>query len=108
MLAGVLLTAGGSIGDPVSGQQLFTECWLASLPTTASADAAVMKAFCDGFIAGVLDTHIPDGLLCIPSGVSTDTLAAVVLAWLRDHPGMKNEEAYLDVFGALSSTFKCR
>ena len=59
------------------------------------------------YITGVAETFSVLGLLCLPNGVTTGQMQAVVSKYLKEHPEKWNNDANPIVYVALSSAFPC-
>jgi hypothetical protein len=73
------------------------------------------KSVCGYYVAGVSDTH--DALqavgrsprtICTPSGVTLEQMTDVVIAYLRDRPDQRHNQAGALALTALRRTFPCR
>lgn len=73
---------------------------------TGSEQDAVDSAFANGYILGVIDTKART-VLCIPSGVKSDQLFAIVDKYVTQHPQLWNKSAEFLVLSALWDAFPC-
>jgi Rap1a immunity proteins len=59
-----------------------------------------------GYVEGVTDGYNGD-LFCVPYGVTTDELLAVVLKYLNDNPTSWHKSAIVDIGVALREAYPC-
>jgi hypothetical protein len=73
------------------------------------------RAYCVGFIVGVVDTHnslagtrADKGLrICLTSGLLKSQVAAAAVKYLTEHPDLLNSDAASAAFEALAKAFPC-
>jgi hypothetical protein len=81
----------------------------------ASCNNPQQRAYCVGFIVGVVDTHnslsgtrADKSLrLCLTNGVLKSQVAAAAVKYLGEHPDLLNRDAASAAFEALSKAFPC-
>ncbi len=86
----------------------------AQLNEVCASEEAPKQSFCNGFVAGMVEAH--DLYLrwygmraawCVPGGVTTSDLRAVVTRHLEAHPTEFDLEAGALVADALTATYPC-
>jgi hypothetical protein len=80
-----------------------------------SCNSPQQRAYCVGFIVGVVDTHnslagahAEKGLrICLTAGLLKSQVAAAAVKYLTEHPDLLNSDAASAAFEALAKAFPC-
>jgi hypothetical protein len=66
------------------------------------------EIFARGYVAGVVDSLIDRGELCMPDSVKATDVSVVVKKWLDEHPDKRDYTAASIIEGATMELWRCK
>lgn len=105
LLTALLMGLAGPVwADFETGNSIYSLC---------EAKEVWKRATCHSYIIGVFDARWSEGKsaalpTCPPKGITRKQVQDVVLAWLKDHPANRHEDASILIHVALFKAWPCK
>lgn len=100
---GLTLLPGAANADTYGGADIYRDC----ARYESTAEAAVARAYCSGYVLGVAAAANGRGIICLPAGTTGQQIVDIVWGYLATYQDPHTLPAFLAVPAALVSVYPC-
>jgi len=107
LAAALAISAPPALANYLTGKDLYADC--------SKPQGSFSQGFCSGYISGVVDAiehyQVSKGAeksVCVPKEASIGQVKELVVRYLTQHPGERNNAASSLVWDAVRNSFPCK